>query len=725
MRTYPCLLALALPLVLLLAPAGPVGAQTNDLSALGSALTGPPLVLTGDLVMESVGLNEVIRDLSDPVQPTLVGWLDHNQSGFYGDRLHSGGVVVALRTGQPWGFEVISVADPARPEVVASSTGTPYASGWFGDGQLVLANSSYCVFYDLLDPYVPEFNALRVLGDHEGRRWFTALDGRLYGIDRANRVRGFDLAAPSDPRDLGTAALPGTRIAALASGDGVLYAVVADDGADTQTLLVLRPAEPLAFTVTAEVALGPAPAVGRTSLVVDGALLLAGLDDGTVRAFDVTTPDHPLPGFVLPRRADHLALGQDHFYVMSADTLRIYGRAAAGTPVLSASRPVIPTYRTVLGRGPVVLAQVAETPHRVVPVDISNPNQPQSAPACDLGFGDILSFGNDLLITSQNTERFDVWDVADPNQPVQLSSTETPGVLHGRALIDRDRVAFVDLASIGIALYDLSDPAHPVQGTGIHTPYPRAYRDGLLLSGVGSPLRLFDAHDVQRPKLKSRIWLDGSPLSATLGQGLALVTVERLPGEVALHLFDVSDPAAPAELSSVALPGRATALVVHGNRVYAQGYSTTWVVDITSPRSPLVEGDFPTWGQAGRGLAFHGDLTVNSGWLVCLRDAGYVITGAPPAAAAGLVLQPAYPNPFNPSTTIAFDVPRTGRYALRVYDPRGRLIATLLDGELVAGAHTRQWRGVDPAGHPLASGVYLVKLTGNGLDAHRTVTLIK
>jgi hypothetical protein len=713
--------------VVLLTWTTPTWAQTNDLRTLGSALTGPPLVITGDLVMESVGLHEVIRDLSDPLESALVGWLDHSLSGFYGPRYHDQGLVLALQARQPWGFEILRVDDPSAPEVIHSTGGIPYRSGWLQDRLLAVATSSYAVFYDLQDPAAPAFAALRMLGDHQSDRWFAELDGVLYGIDRGANFRGFDLSQPSDPVDLGTATVPGLSIEAMVAGPGALHVLVSSQQAGgTVDLLTLRPVGPMAFEATSTLSLSTTPFAGPYQLAWDGALLLAAPGDDTLHAFDLSDPFQPDAGFVLPVRANHLAIGQQQFYVLGNDTLHTFGRAPVEqTPQLTSSRPVIPAYRTVLGHGPVVLAQLADVPSRIVPVDISNPGLLDAGEAVDLGFGETLSFGNDLLVAVDGSERFDVWDVADPHQPVRLNSTRVPDVLHGRALIDGPRVAFFNNANLGIALYDISAPTAPVVGAGIRSPFPRAYRDGLLLSGLGSPLQLFDARDVQRPKLASRIQLNGSPLAATLARNLAIVSVERLPGEVTLHVFGLADPTDPVELGSVPLPGRATALIPHGNRIYAQGFSTTWVVDISLPRQPMVEGQFTTWGEAGRGLAFDDDVTVNSGWLISLRDDGFVITDAPSPVPTLPRLQPAYPNPFNPSTSLRFSVPRTMHLTLTVHDVRGRTVATLLDEVVAAGEHTRQWQGADQQGRPVASGLYLVRLSGQGVEAHQAVTLIK
>ena len=68
------------------------------------------------------------------------------------------------------------------------------------------------------------------------------------------------------------------------------------------------------------------------------------------------------------------------------------------------------------------------------------------------------------------------------------------------------------------------------------------------------------------------------------------------------------------------------------------------------------------------------------------------------------------PNPFNPTTVISFDVPRSGPVSLAVFDVRGRRVRTLVDASLEAGRHRVTWDGRDAHGAAAASGVYFARL---------------
>lgn len=95
--------------------------------------------------------------------------------------------------------------------------------------------------------------------------------------------------------------------------------------------------------------------------------------------------------------------------------------------------------------------------------------------------------------------------------------------------------------------------------------------------------------------------------------------------------------------------------------------------------------------------------------------------GTPPAAVATRLLRAA-PNPFNPTTTLTFDLAQAGAVQLEVYAVDGRRVATLVSGERSAGRHTAVWRGMDDADRSVGSGVYLVRLRhAGGIEAQRLV----
>ena len=84
-----------------------------------------------------------------------------------------------------------------------------------------------------------------------------------------------------------------------------------------------------------------------------------------------------------------------------------------------------------------------------------------------------------------------------------------------------------------------------------------------------------------------------------------------------------------------------------------------------------------------------------------------------------------YPNPFNPTTTIAFELDRDGRGQLDIFDINGKLIKTLMQGVMLAGQHTVQWDATGMNGQIVSSGVYFYKLTQNGTSQSQKMVLMR
>jgi hypothetical protein len=85
----------------------------------------------------------------------------------------------------------------------------------------------------------------------------------------------------------------------------------------------------------------------------------------------------------------------------------------------------------------------------------------------------------------------------------------------------------------------------------------------------------------------------------------------------------------------------------------------------------------------------------------------------------------AWPNPFNPRTTIGFALLRPAHVQLGVYDLQGALVRTLLAEPLPAGPHEIVWDGTDDGGRSLASGVYMARLAAGNVHQLQKLVLLK
>jgi hypothetical protein len=111
------------------------------------------------------------------------------------------------------------------------------------------------------------------------------------------------------------------------------------------------------------------------------------------------------------------------------------------------------------------------------------------------------------------------------------------------------------------------------------------------------------------------------------------------------------------------------------------------------------------------------------GWDVTPPGLTAVPTAVLPAARANIAS--ISPNPFNPRTTIAYQLEQDSNVRLAVYDLRGREVRTLVAASKQAGRHTITWDGTDTAGRPAASGIYLLRLNAAGAVDQAKVLLAK
>ncbi|MDO9069586.1 MAG: FlgD immunoglobulin-like domain containing protein [Deltaproteobacteria bacterium] len=89
-------------------------------------------------------------------------------------------------------------------------------------------------------------------------------------------------------------------------------------------------------------------------------------------------------------------------------------------------------------------------------------------------------------------------------------------------------------------------------------------------------------------------------------------------------------------------------------------------------------------------------------------------TAVPPAAPGRLILYPCRPNPFNPATTIRYELPADGHVRLTVFDVAGRRVRRLVDANQQKGMRSSEWDGRDDSGQELSSGTYLTRFEFDG-----------
>ena len=167
-----------------------------------------------------------------------------------------------------------------------------------------------------------------------------------------------------------------------------------------------------------------------------------------------------------------------------------------------------------------------------------------------------------------------------------------------------------------------------------------------------------------------------------------------------------------------------TFVVVSNGSMTVEGATPVMVLDARTAAST----DFPTWIDPGKAYPRQNAAFIGATLHVlrpgdtldyCAGSVTSVSAYSREAGPASVSLRN-YPNPFNPSTTVEFDVQNRGRIALRVYDLVGRMVATLADAEFEPGRHAVRWNA-----SAFSSGLYVCRMEGRGGTplAHRMILL--
>jgi hypothetical protein len=117
---------------------------------------------------------------------------------------------------------------------------------------------------------------------------------------------------------------------------------------------------------------------------------------------------------------------------------------------------------------------------------------------------------------------------------------------------------------------------------------------------------------------------------------------------------------------------------------------------------------------------------------VCFMDVTLQYLGntpGPPTSAGDLPktysLAQNKPNPFNPTTEIKFDLPKSGHVSLKVYNVAGQLVKTLVNDYREAKVHSVVWDGTNDSGRKVTSGVYFYSITSGDFKDHKKMVLLK
>ena len=207
--------------------------------------------------------------------------------------------------------------------------------------------------------------------------------------------------------------------------------------------------------------------------------------------------------------------------------------------------------------------------------------------------------------------------------------------------------------------------------------------DARQLKGYGFVLH----YDPDRYEFVEATQANDSPLSAGGAHPALFIASDRNPGQVAIGTMKVDGGAGSGDGTLVEFTFRST-------------------------DQPL-PGDF----RVTDGVLVDLDGGIDTVTDVVIRDLRNLPTD--------YALSQNAPNPFNPSTSISYQLPVAGRVKLAVYNVLGQEIQTLLDADVEAGRYDVMWDGRDNGGRSLASGIYLYRIQAGNFSDIRRMMLLK
>jgi hypothetical protein len=408
--------------------------------------------------------------------------------------------------------------------------------------------------------------------------------------------------------------------------------------------------------------------------------------------------------------------------------------------------------------------------HALLTVDLSQPLNPVvNGSMGTTGYLSRIAIDRSTAYLADRRVDMRVIDLADPTHAVEIATT------HSIDSETRDIAFHGNLAYLagvhGINIYDISDPTQP---DSIRCIGPETIFEAITVNGDYAYLLQSDDGLISNHLRTYRLVGDSMEMVSSRNGTFAncAITVDnghlfagRADG--GFNIYSLDNPAAPLYIGSYSLHSAAITsdFAVQGSYVYL-GLSgvETQVIDVSTPETPTLVAQLPevsyqlavrdsilitataeslkVWniaeptqpvrtgfykisGRVDDMQIFGSDVLVTSNLQVGVYHLGAntSIGLSSETAPMSYQLYPCYPNPFNPTTTISFTLPKAGNVKLTVFDVTGREVRSGIRGgntSYTAGEHHLTFDG-----SALTSGEYFVRMEAGGLVKIQKMLLVK
>ena len=645
----------------------------------------------------------MVLDLSSPQAPTVIGRVavsgtaeSLTVNGFYG--------YLCV------GFEGMEIVDLSNPYAPISEGGIPeiqsaFQSDILGNLLFVAGGGEGLFILDLSNPSAP-----MTIGRYPSQSWLQAVgvgSNSICAAADASVIHLLDFSDPTNPVQIAQIAATGS-CKRLMLQENLLIAVAQETGVKIWT--IEQPAQP-------ELLGGINTGGWTTDAVLLGDTLFVSDWISGINAYNITDPRRPdlICSFTPHGFPSGLALQESLLVLAVGDEgAELWNISELADPVFTGAMddPGSPQDALFDPDGWIYEA-AGDVGLRIWDGSLSalEPIEQLNTP----GWANSLAISSDWVYLSDGFSGVRIY----PRSQHPFEAYVIPMEHYaGRLAVLPSGVVYCAQSNGGISAFRIEGLAQPeFYGYTVTqaTTYSIAARQNLLISCEGfAGFEIFDTSEPGDPQWLGSTQPEGGAWCGVLVNDLAYIGT----GNNDLAVYDLTIPQAPQELGTVPGVGWVQALNYDGfDRVVAcSGIEGIHLLETTAAL-PVIVDAYNTPGFA-RNAAFFGNRLVVADELDLTLLGAEMHIATHREAPQGNILLSCFPDPFNPTASIQFNLVIAARVRLTVYDMVGRKVESLLDGHFAAGSHNWNWMPKKD----IASGSYLLCLE---VEGRRTVKSIR
>ena len=662
-------------------PAAPLKISSIDLTDVIQSLVRTSINSTQYLVV-SGGSKVWLINVQDPTKPSIASMIDVG-GGTTCEGVATSGSYAYVAAGDA-GFKVYSISTPTAPVLVASIDSLAYCENVvISSPYAYIAAGSRSHIVDISNPAAPVY-AGRITGYGGYHQYINVRGGYAYVCNYDAGLQVVNVANPASPVNvLNIPSIP--RIGCIVFDGNYGYVAAGDSG-----LKIFNLVNPAAPALVSQIA-----TTGRAAFVSYGAITIGGSPKGHI---------------FVSNRATASGMSAINVSDPAAPTLSAY--VGAASPASGTA------YAPFYANGKVYVAY-GTAGLRIL--DVSNPAAVAALSTTALG-GDsrgVVASGNYVYVAARDSGLF-VVDATNASSPVKLKTLK---ITRANGVAISGNYLYVAAADSGLGIVNITNPASP--SVTLYTHPGAQYGENVAVAGgvVGltdyDKILFFDVASPTAPVAKGL-----TPSFTTGDEGFAIAgNYAYVPDGDSLKIFSIANLLKPAMVSSIKTGGYGYMAAVAGNYCYVASEATgVRAINISNPSTPMEDGHYDGVPQS-RGITANGKYIYVAekidGLSVYSNDLLTSVENHNGMVPEVTTLHQNFPNPFNPSTKISFDLHAATHVKLEVLNVLGQSVAVLLNDDRNAGTYNIEFN----AQH-LSSGAYFYRLTtGEAVSLKRMILM--